>query len=61
MLSPEILVNKLPIGFFINPLMIKTNPESNSEIATVDAIVGDRSKYSINLEEVKGICLNHEL
>ena len=48
MLSPESLVNKLPMGFFINPLMIKTKPESNSEIATVDAIVGESSKYSIN-------------
>ena len=48
MLSPESLVNKLPRGFFMNPLMIKTNPESNSEIATVEAKVGERSKYSIN-------------
>ena len=44
MLSPESLVNKLPIGFFIKPLIIKINPESNSDIATVDAIAGDRSK-----------------
>ena len=47
MLSPESLVNKLPRGFFMNPLMIKTNPESNSEIATVEAKVGERSKYSM--------------
>ena len=44
MLSPESLVNKLPKGFFTKPLIIKINPESNSDIATVDAIAGERSK-----------------
>ena len=48
MLSPESLVNKLPKGFLTKPLMININPESSSDIATVEAIAGDKSKYSIN-------------
>ena len=48
MFSPENLVNMLPNGFLIKPLMISTNPESSSDTATVDAIAGDKSKYSIN-------------
>ena len=48
MFSPESLVNMLPNGFLIKPLMISTNPESSSDIATVEAIAGDKSKYSIN-------------
>ena len=48
MLSPESLVNKLPKGFLIKLLMINIDPESSSDIATVDARAGDKPKYSIN-------------
>ena len=48
MFSPESLVNKLPKGFLTKPLMININPESSSDIATVDARAGDKPKYSIN-------------
>ena len=48
MFSHESLVNRLPKGFLIKPLMISTNPDSSSDIATVEARAGDKSKYSIN-------------
>ena len=48
MLSPDSLVSIFPKGFLIKPLMINTNPDNSSDKATVDANIGDRSKYSIN-------------
>ena len=48
MFSPESLVNIFPKGFLIKPLMISINPDNSSDIATVEASIGDRLKYSIN-------------
>ena len=48
MLSPDSLVSVFPKGFLIKPLIINTNPVNNSDIATVDANIGGRAKYSIN-------------
>ena len=47
-LSPDSLVSIFPKGFLIKPLIINTNPVNSSDKATVDANIGDRSKYSIN-------------
>ena len=48
MFSPDNLVSIFPIGFLIKPLTINTNPDSNSDKATVEASIGDKPKYSIN-------------
>ena len=44
MFSPDSLVSIFPKGFLIKPLIINTNPVNNSDIATVDAKLGDRAK-----------------
>jgi hypothetical protein len=48
MLRPDNLVRKFPKGFLIKPLIINTSPDNSSDKATVEAIAGDKPKYSIN-------------